>query len=92
MKKIILIGPVYPYRGGISHYTGLMYRELSKKHDVEMISYKMQYPKVLFKKEQRDYKNDSFKIDETNFLLHTANPFNIIRVANFIKKKSQIWS
>lgn len=87
MKKIILIGPVYPYRGGISHYTGLMYRELSKKHDVEMISYKMQYPKVLFKKEQRDYKNDSFKIDETNFLIHTANPFNIIRVANYIKKK-----
>ena len=23
MKKIVLIGPVYPYRGGISHYTGL---------------------------------------------------------------------
>lgn len=87
MKKIILIGPVYPYRGGISHYTGLMYRELSKKHDVEMISYKMQYPKVLFKKEQRDYENDSFKIDETNFMIHTANPFNIIRTANYIKRK-----
>lgn len=87
MKKIILIGPVYPYRGGISHYTGLMYRELSKKHDVEMISYKMQYPKVLFKKEQRDYENDSFKIDDTNFMIHTANPFNIIRTANYIKRK-----
>lgn len=87
MKKIVLIGPVYPYRGGISHYTGLMYRELSKQYDVEMISYKMQYPKVLFKKEQRDYQNDSFKIDKTNFMIHTANPFNIIRTANYIKKK-----
>ena len=87
MKKIILIGPVYPYRGGISHYTGLMYRELSKHYDVEMLSYKMQYPKILFKKEQRDYKNDSFKIDETNFMINTANPFNIIRTANYIKKK-----
>lgn len=87
MKKIVLIGPVYPYRGGISHYTGLMYRELSKHYEVEMISYKMQYPKLLFKKEQRDYKNDSFKIDETNFMLHTANPFNIIRTANYIKRK-----
>ena len=87
MKKIILIGPVYPYRGGISHYTGLMYRELSKKYEVEMLSYKMQYPKLLFKKEQRDYENDSFKIDDTNFLIHTANPFNIIRTAKYIKRK-----
>lgn len=87
MKKIVLIGPVYPYRGGISHYTGLMYRELSKKYEVEMISYKMQYPKVLFKKEQRDYQNDSFKIEGTNFMIHTANPFNIIRTANYIKRK-----
>ncbi len=87
MKKIILIGPVYPYRGGIAHYTGLMYRELSKKYDVEMLSYKMQYPKFLFKKEQRDYKNDSFKIDGTNFLINTANPLNIIKTAKYIRKK-----
>lgn len=85
-KKIVLIGPVYPYRGGISHYTGLMYRELSKKHEVEMISYKMQYPKILFRKEQHDYKNDSFKIEKTNFMLNTANPINIIRTAKYIKR------
>ena len=24
LEKIVLIGPVYPYKGGISHYTGLM--------------------------------------------------------------------
>lgn len=87
MKKIIMIGPVYPYRGGISHYTGLMYRELEKKHDVEMISYKMQYPKLLFRKQQRDYENDSFKIEGTDFMINTANPFNIIRTANYIKKQ-----
>ena len=84
--KIVLIGPVYPYKGGISHYTGLMYRALAKKFDVEMISYKMQYPKFLFKKEQRDYSNDTFKIENTNYALHTANPFNIVGVANYINK------
>ena len=42
-----------------------------------MISYKMQYPKFLFKKEQRDYENDSFKIENTQYLINTANPFNI---------------
>ena len=84
-KKIILIGPVYPYKGGISHYTGLMCRELMKRYDVEMLSYKMQYPKLLFHKEQRDYSNDSFKIESAKYMLHTANPFNIIRTAHYIK-------
>lgn len=86
-KKIILIGPVYPYKGGISHYTGLMYRELVKHHGVEMISYKMQYPKFLFHKEQRDYSNDSFKIENAKYMLHTANPFNIIRTAHYIRSQ-----
>lgn len=86
-KKIILIGPVYPYKGGISHYTALMYRELAKRYDVEMISYKMQYPKFLFHKEQKDYSNDSFKIEGTNYMLHTASLFNIIRTAHYIRRQ-----
>lgn len=86
MKKIILIGPVYPYKGGISHYTGLMYRSLDKEFDVYMMSYKMQYPHFLFKKEQKDYDNDSFKIDDTDFCIHTANPLNWIHTANQIRK------
>ena len=86
MKKIVLIGPVYPYKGGIAHYTSLMYQALAKEHDVTMISYKMQYPKFLFKKEQKDYSNDMFKVEDTQFLINTANPFNIIGVANQIKK------
>lgn len=88
LKKIVLIGPVYPYKGGISHYTGLMYKILRSKYDTKMISYKMQYPKILFKKEQKDYENDSFKIDETDFAINTANPFNWIKTANHIKKEN----
>ena len=86
-KNIILIGPVYPYKGGISHYTGQMYKALSKKHNVEMLSYKMQYPKLLFRKEQKDYENDSFKIDGTKYMINTANPVNIIKTANYIKRQ-----
>lgn len=85
--KIIMIGPVYPYKGGISHYTGLMYRELAKHYEVEMISYQMQYPRFLFHKEQRDYSNDSFRIDGAAYMLHTANPLNILRTARYIKRQ-----
>lgn len=38
--SIVLIGLVYSYKGGISHYTGLMHRALKDKHNVTMISTK----------------------------------------------------
>lgn len=85
-KKIVLVGPVYPFKGGISHYTGLLYRALNEKYDVKMISYRMQYPKILFRKEQRDYANDSFKVESTEYGIHTANPFNIISIGRNINK------
>lgn len=84
MEKIVLIGPVYPYKGGISHYTSLMYRALCKEYNVTMVSYQFQYPKLLYKKEQKDYSNDSFKIDETQYLIHTVNPFNWLHTAKKI--------
>ncbi len=83
-KKIVVIGPVYPYKGGISHYTGLLVKALKEKYDVCTISYSMQYPKFLFKKEQKDYDNDSFKVEDTQYLINTASIPNIIRSASFI--------
>ena len=85
-KKIVMIGPVYPYKGGISHYTGAMVRNLKKDFDVKTVSYKMQYPKIMFRKEQKDYDNDVLKIDDAQFLINTANPFNIIGSAMKIRK------
>ena len=86
LKKIVVVGPVYPYKGGISHYTGLLVKALSKKYEVETVSYKMQYPKILFKKEQRDYSNKTFAIEDAKYLINTANPFNIISSAHKINK------
>lgn len=84
-KKIVLIGPVYPYRSGISHYTSMLYRILASKYETELISYKMQYPKLLFKQEQKDFRDTAFRIDGAKFLINTVNPFNIIRVGRKIK-------
>lgn len=86
LKKIVVVGPVYPFKGGIAHYTGLLIKNLRKKYDVEAVSFKMQYPKLLFKKEQRDYDNKSFEVKDTKYLINTANPFNIIKSAKEINK------
>lgn len=86
LKRIVLIGPVYPYKGGIAHYTGAMCKELSKKYDVKLVSYKLQYPKLLIKKEQKDYGNAVFKVDEALFWINTANPFNWLKTSIDIRK------
>lgn len=86
LEKIVLIGPVYPYRSGIAHYTGALYEELIKKYEVSLISFKMQYPKFLFRMPQKDERNIHEKIEEAQFILNTANPFNIVKVAHTIKK------
>lgn len=47
--KISIIGPVYPYRGGISHYNTALCRELiASGHQVQVISFKRQYPAWLY--------------------------------------------
>lgn len=85
-KKVVLIGPVYPYKGGIAHYTSLLCKELSTEMETIMISFNLQYPAFLYKKEQKDYENDVFKIQEAQYLINTINPFNWIRVAKNIIK------
>lgn len=76
LKRIAIIGPVYPYKGGIAHYTGLLCKNLREQFETQMISFQMQYPKILFRKEQKDFENNSFEVQDTKYILHTANPFN----------------
>jgi len=83
-----MLGPVYPYKGGIAHYTSLMVQELSKKHNVTMISYKLQYPKILYpRNEQKDYSNKSFQIEDTRYLINTLSPVSWFKTASFINKQ-----
>ena len=46
--KITVLGPTYPIKGGISHYTTLLVQHLRKRHDVDFISFKYQYPAFLY--------------------------------------------
>ena len=46
--KYCVIGPTYPFRGGIAHYTTLLVKHLRERHEVSFISYLKQYPKWLY--------------------------------------------
>jgi len=47
--KIVLIGPIYPYRGGIAHFSETLFRRLEQRsHEVRAITFTRQYPGFLF--------------------------------------------
>lgn len=46
--KVAIVGPAYPYRGGIAHYTTLLASQLSLKCGTRLYSFRQQYPNWLF--------------------------------------------
>ncbi len=44
----VLIGPTYPFRGGIAHYTTLLGQQLTERHQVHLLTFRRQYPAWLF--------------------------------------------
>jgi glycosyltransferase involved in cell wall biosynthesis len=46
--KIAVVGPAYPFRGGIAHYTTLLTAQLAAEHDTRLYSFERQYPAIFF--------------------------------------------
>jgi len=46
--KIAIVGPAYPFRGGIAHYTVLLTSYLTAGHETRLYSFERQYPAWLF--------------------------------------------
>lgn len=74
--RISMIGPVYPYRGGISHYTSSLASALDKSgHQVQIISFKRQYPSFLYPGESdKDPSLNALRVD-AKYLLDPLYPW-----------------
>jgi len=85
--RISLVGPTHPYRGGIAHHTTLLYEALKKKHDVQFISYKRQYPALLFPgKSDKDPSAATLHASGVEFLVDSINPLTWIKTARTIAR------
>jgi glycosyltransferase involved in cell wall biosynthesis len=73
--RIAVVGPTYPYRGGIAHYTTLLVRQLrATGHHVPFYSFTRQYPRWLFPgKTDRDPSGIPLQV-ECSYLLDPINP------------------
>jgi glycosyltransferase involved in cell wall biosynthesis len=74
--RFALLGPVYPYRGGIAHYTTLLYQALcARGHEVGLYSFKRQYPRWLFPG-RTDREPGDLRLEiECEYTLDSLNPF-----------------
>jgi glycosyltransferase involved in cell wall biosynthesis len=84
--KIAIIGPVYPYRGGIAHYTARLAQEIAKQHEVKVFSFKKQYPAWLYP--GRSDKDPSPKAIDVSvaYTIDSLNPLSWLHTANEIRR------
>ncbi len=73
--KLCVVGPTYPYRGGIAHYTTLLVKHLREAgHITRFYSYTRQYPRWLFPgKSDRDPSIAPLRVD-CEYVLDPINP------------------
>lgn len=86
--KITILSTAYPLRGGIAHFIGLLFKELNKNHEVKVITFKRQYPSILFPGKSQLEEGDSVDSIPTEVMLDSINPFNWIKVGLRVKKDS----
>ncbi|MBL7128923.1 MAG: glycosyltransferase [Ignavibacteria bacterium] len=86
--KIVIVGPVYPYRGGNALYVSHLYEMLCKIFDVKVINYKLLYPSLFFPGTTQEDKS-SIKIKQvpSDRVVNSINPLSWIKAANIIKKE-----
>lgn len=77
-SRFCLIGPAYPYRGGISHYNTCLIRELAKRHVVRAVNFRRLYPDFLFPgKTQYDESASPYEAPSER-IIDSINPFTWI--------------
>jgi glycosyltransferase involved in cell wall biosynthesis len=85
--RIAIIGPVYPFRGGIAHYTShLAYYLKNAGHEVMVFSFRRQYPTWLYPGESDQDPSQTPLQCDAEYLLDPIRPWTWRRCANAIKR------
>lgn len=87
--KIALVGPTHPFRGGISHYTTLLYQHLKAKHpDTRFYAFRRQYPQWLFPgRSDRDPSEASLTAEGADLCLDGLNPLTFARLGLRLRRQ-----
>ncbi len=88
-KKIIIVGPAYPFRGGPARFNENLCRAfVNAGYDAEIVSFTLQYPSILFPGTSQYEENLSKPNVNIVNLINTINPFSWIKTAQYINKQN----
>ena len=87
-KKVIIIGPAHPLRGGLASYNERLAKEfLLQGHDVTIYTFSLQYPDFIFPGTTQ-YSTEPAPADlKIKVCINSVNPFNWIIVGRRLKKE-----
>lgn len=82
---LTVVGPVYPFRGGIAHHTTMLVKALSERnHQVMLVSFRRQYPSRLYPgRTDRDPSLEPLRVD-AEYILDPIYPWTWLRSAERI--------
>ena len=87
-RRLAIVGPVHPYRGGIAHFTEMTVTGLADRgHDVQPVSFSRQYPELLFPGETQ-YEPESeapAAVRDAPRLLDSINPLSWFRTGFYLR-------
>ena len=82
--KISLIGPAYPYRGGIALHNALLYKEFYKSHIVRIVNFKRLYPEFLFPGTTQYEESTNISQIPSERIIDSINPLSWYRAAHYL--------
>jgi glycosyltransferase involved in cell wall biosynthesis len=86
LMRICVVGPTYPYRGGIVHYTTLLVRHLrAAGHSVRLYSFVRQYPRRLFPGETDMDPSSARLAVDCEYVLDPLVPTSWLRLARKVR-------
>ncbi|MBW8687731.1 glycosyltransferase [Chitinophaga rhizophila] len=85
-KKILFLGPAWPYRGGLAAYNERLAEELQKDAEVEIWTFTLQYPSFLFPGTSQYSDAPAPTHLRIRRLINSVNPLNWIKVGRMIRK------
>ena len=87
-KKVIIIGPAHPYRGGIANFNNSLAKAfLENGDDIQVFSFKLQYPSFLFPGKTQYETSEPPKDIVIKSLINSINPFNWFNVVREINNQ-----
>lgn len=88
-KKILLLGPAWPYRGGPALFMTFVHEALKGEFEVRFVNFIMMYPRLLFPgTTPLDVSSVHHKKVPGPRLLHTLNPWYWWKTAQYIRREN----